>query len=280
MGRDKKAFWNRRGSVIKAHLLLLAHLERLGDEVPAALQVGLFGEVVLCGCSVLSCVYWGGGGGRVCMGLSVCKQARVSVACLSSVSLTSTTPLLTHPRNQADLKFVRQKCPLLLEEMAKIACLPRNNLGWGWMVRRSVAARFWERSGPAFLPSCACGFSFQSTQHLLNQPNPNRTPQTPALASVEMMQCVASALPVSSRRGGGKGADAMAPLLALPHVDQDVVKRLRKQRIGSVKGGLREVLAAVKFLGRWEVLQRLKNGRWEVLHRLKNGQLQGQVSEA
>jgi hypothetical protein len=39
MGRDKKAFWNRRGSVIKAHMLLLAHLERMGEEVPAQLQV-------------------------------------------------------------------------------------------------------------------------------------------------------------------------------------------------------------------------------------------------
>lgn len=39
MGRDKKAFWNRRGNVVKAHMLLLAHLERMGDDVPALLQV-------------------------------------------------------------------------------------------------------------------------------------------------------------------------------------------------------------------------------------------------
>lgn len=30
---------------------------------------------------------------------------------------------------------MRQKCPVLLEEMVKIAGLPRNNLGYGWMVR-------------------------------------------------------------------------------------------------------------------------------------------------
>jgi hypothetical protein len=45
---------------------------------------------------------------------------------------------------------VRQKCPLLLEEMTKIACLPRNNLGWGWMVRAraAVASRPWVAPWP------------------------------------------------------------------------------------------------------------------------------------
>lgn len=85
MGRDKKAFWQRRASVIKAHMLLLAHLERLGPEVP--------------------------------------------------------------PQLQADLKFVRSKCPPLLEEMAKIACLPRNNLGWGWMVRWDAMRGGWRVMG-------------------------------------------------------------------------------------------------------------------------------------
>lgn len=61
--------------------------------------------------------------------------------------------------------------------------------------------------------------------------------QTPALASVEMMQCVASALPISARKGAGaKGGDALAPLLALPHFDLEVVKRLRKQRVNTLKG--------------------------------------------
>jgi hypothetical protein len=39
MSRDKKAFWQRKASVVKAHMLLLAHLERFGDSVgrtPAA----------------------------------------------------------------------------------------------------------------------------------------------------------------------------------------------------------------------------------------------------
>ncbi|GBF89855.1 hypothetical protein Rsub_02559 [Raphidocelis subcapitata] len=135
MGRDKKAFWQRRGSIIKAHMLLLAHLERLGEEVPDALQ-----------------------------------------------------------------------------EMTKIACLPRNQLGFGWM--------------------------------------------TPALACVEMMQCVASALPVSARKGGPKGGDALAPLLALPHFDGEVIKRLRKQRVNALKdlqamreGELRVTLASAGVVG-------------------------------
>lgn len=39
MGRDKKAFWQRKASAVKAHMLLFAHLERMGDDVPAILQV-------------------------------------------------------------------------------------------------------------------------------------------------------------------------------------------------------------------------------------------------
>ncbi len=35
---------------------------------------------------------------------------------------------------QSDLKFVLQKCPVLLEEMFKIATLPRPPLGYGWLV--------------------------------------------------------------------------------------------------------------------------------------------------
>ena len=35
---------------------------------------------------------------------------------------------------QADLKFVLQKTPILLEEMLKIALLPRPPYGYGWLV--------------------------------------------------------------------------------------------------------------------------------------------------
>jgi hypothetical protein len=52
-----------------------------------------------------------------------------------------------------------------------------------------------------------------------------------------MMQCVASALPITARKGGPKGGDALAPLLALPHFDGEVIKKLRKQRVNALKGG-------------------------------------------
>lgn len=60
------------GVHLQAHMLFLAHLERLDDEVPAALK--------------------------------------------------------------PDLAFVLQKTPLLLEEIVKIALLPRPPVGYGWMV--------------------------------------------------------------------------------------------------------------------------------------------------
>ena len=39
------------------------------------------------------------------------------------------------PVLQGDLKYVLQKTPLLLEEIVKIAALPRPPLGYGWLVR-------------------------------------------------------------------------------------------------------------------------------------------------
>ena len=183
---------------------------------------------------------------------------------------------------------MRQKCQPLLEEMIKIACIPRTNLGCGWMVsggaprrraRRPDAARrgaglgsVARRRGAALrtgAAACEAGpdgggahaqtaagfggvrglvavFPWAAPHDLpLTFPRPlllhpfplPSLPQTPSLACVEMMQCVAQALPVSARKAsGGKGSDTLAPLLALPHFDQDVVKRLRKQRVNSIKG--------------------------------------------
>jgi hypothetical protein len=54
-----------------------------------------------------------------------------------------------------------------------------------------------------------------------------------------MMQCIAQGIPISARKGGAKGGDALAALLALPHFDQDTVKRLRKQRINAIRGARR-----------------------------------------
>ncbi|GMH41560.1 hypothetical protein BSKO_09470 [Bryopsis sp. KO-2023] len=69
--KEKAAFWKRRASVVKAHLLLLTHLEREQDSVPALLQ--------------------------------------------------------------NDLKYVQERTPALLEEIVKIACIPRRPYGYGWL---------------------------------------------------------------------------------------------------------------------------------------------------
>jgi len=129
MAKDKKGFWQRKASVVKAHMLLLAHLERLNDDVPNPLQ--------------------------------------------------------------QDLKYVLTKSPLLLEEMLKIALVPRTQSGTGWM--------------------------------------------TPAMACVEMMQCISQGLSINARKGSTKGGDVAAPLLQLPHMDQDALKKLRKQKVNALK---------------------------------------------
>jgi translocation protein SEC63 len=61
--------------------------------------------------------------------------------------------------------------------------------------------------------------------------------QTPSLACVEMMQCLAQALPVAVRKGGGKAGDSLAPLLQLPGFDQELLKKLRKRKLNSLAGG-------------------------------------------
>ncbi|GIL50242.1 hypothetical protein Vafri_6471 [Volvox africanus] len=134
--KDKNAFWKRRASVLKAHMLLLAHLDREHDNIPPSLQ--------------------------------------------------------------ADLRFVLTKSPLLLDEMIKIAIMPRPPAGFGWM--------------------------------------------TPAVAIVEMMQCVSQALSVSARKPTGSAsakaaanADGMAALMQLPHFNLDVLKKLKKRRVQTIK---------------------------------------------
>ncbi len=70
------------------------------------------------------------------------------------------------------------------------------------------------------------------------------TVQTPAVAIVEMMQCTAQALSIGLRKpavGGGAAkagaAEAQAALLQLPHFDLDVIKKLKKRKVQSIKGG-------------------------------------------
>lgn len=51
-----------------------------------------------------------------------------------------------------------------------------------------------------------------------------------------MMQCVAQAMPVSVRKGGGKAGDTLAPLLQLPGLNQEILKKLRKRKINTLAG--------------------------------------------
>ncbi len=55
------------------------------------------------------------------------------------------------------------------------------------------------------------------------------------LGSVEMLQCVTQALPLSARKGAGH-ADAQAPLLQLPHITPDVLRKVSRKKIRGVQG--------------------------------------------
>jgi translocation protein SEC63 len=57
-----------------------------------------------------------------------------------------------------------------------------------------------------------------------------------------MMQCITAGVSINARRGtggGGKAGSSLAPLLALPHMDGEVVKKLRKRKVTSLKGEVR-----------------------------------------
>lgn len=143
---------------------------------------------------------------------------------------------------QQDLKFVLQKSPLLLEEMFKIATLPRPPHGNGWLVgcspppNVSSAWHGWLARSPPLppLPVCLSALlaSIASIACLavclaplpspvllsaslpsLTHPTPKHT-QTPAVACVEMQQCISQALSISLRKPvAGKPADATSLLL-------------------------------------------------------------------
>jgi len=60
--------------------------------------------------------------------------------------------------------------------------------------------------------------------------------QTPAIAIVEMLQCISQAVSLSTRKPKGKDADSSTMFLQLPHFDLDVVKKLKRQRVSTFKG--------------------------------------------
>lgn len=102
-----------------------------------------------------------------------------------------------------DLKFVLKRSPSLVEEMIKIAQLPRPPVGYGWL--------------------------------------------TPALASIEFMQCLVQAVSLTSRKpiltsSGKQVSDSSAPLLQLPQFDSDVLRKISRKRIKGL-GDLMELPA-------------------------------------
>lgn len=67
-----------------------------------------------------------------------------------------------------------------------------------------------------------------------------------------MMQCVSQALSLSSRKPiGGKAqyGDSMASLLQLPHFDGDVLKKLKRGKVNTLKGARQPVNIHVR--GNW-----------------------------
>ncbi|KAG7672402.1 hypothetical protein Ndes2526B_g09086 [Nannochloris sp. 'desiccata'] len=93
-----------------------------------------------------------------------------------------------------DLTYILEKAPRLLQEMFNIASAPRIRPNYGWL--------------------------------------------TPTQGTVELMQCIVKAVPAeekkkssnssSSKNSGGESTTA---LLQLPHVNDDVIKKLNKQKL-------------------------------------------------
>jgi translocation protein SEC63 len=94
-----------------------------------------------------------------------------------------------------DLTYILEKAPRLLQEMFNVASMPRMPPNYGWL--------------------------------------------TPTQATVELMQCIIKAVPpeekkkTSSAKGSsaGGGGDGIAGVLQLPHVTDDVIRKLNKQKL-------------------------------------------------
>ncbi|CAM8908958.1 unnamed protein product [Rhodiola kirilowii] len=86
----------------------------------------------------------------------------------------------------ADLKRMLQLAPSLLEELLKMAVLPRTAKGHGWL--------------------------------------------RPSIGVVELSQCIIQAVSLSSRKGGGLQEQA-APFLQLPHLNEDMAKKILQKNM-------------------------------------------------
>ncbi|KAK9839330.1 hypothetical protein WJX81_008661 [Elliptochloris bilobata] len=128
--KEKPHFWKRKPSIVKVHMLLLAHLARA--EVPRSLQ--------------------------------------------------------------ADLRFMLAKAPLLLEEMVKIANLPRPPAGYGWL-----------------------------------SPTVGSLEMMQCITRAQQLHVRKTLF-----HGGKAAADSNAPLLQLPHVDYELTKKLSRKRVRSL----------------------------------------------
>lgn len=154
------------------------------------------------------------------------------------------------PVLKSDLTFVLQKSPVLLEEMLKIAALPRPPYGYGWMV--SDARTAVNGTHQDLRPSLHIKANEDSPEAEHSAAYPAHTLvwvcmlpvvlchvctlQTPAIAIVEMKQSLAQAVSLSERKPLGKQIDPSAFLVQLPHITSDTIKKLKRRKINSIKG--------------------------------------------
>ncbi len=100
------------------------------------------------------------------------------------------------PTLKKDLTYILEKAPRLLQEMFNISSMPRIKPNYGWL--------------------------------------------TPTQGTVELMQCIIKAIPAeekkkssssSAKNSSGGGGESITALLQLPHVDDDVIRKLGKQKL-------------------------------------------------
>ncbi|GAB2249809.1 hypothetical protein Droror1_Dr00013168 [Drosera rotundifolia] len=57
----------------------------------------------------------------------------------------------------------------------------------------------------------------------------------PAIGAVELSQCIVQAVPLSSRKAGGRSSDAIVPLLQLPHFNEAVIKKIAQKKVRTIE---------------------------------------------
>ncbi|KAF8408570.1 hypothetical protein HHK36_004633 [Tetracentron sinense] len=102
------------------------------------------------------------------------------------------------PALQGDFRHVLELAPRLLEELMKMAVIPRTTQGHGWL-RPAIGV-------------------VELSQSIIQ-------------SAVRFERVVMQAVPLSARKAAGASSEGIAPFLQLPHISEAIVKKIARKKV-------------------------------------------------